>query len=119
MFPLSRLFTAAFLGIGAISCASTGAPNQKSEQSSASIRAAEEVGATKTPEAALHLQLAKEEYEYAQQLPNPHDRPHADRLLLRAQVDAELALALARSADEKAEALTALDKLKTLKQSAQ
>jgi hypothetical protein len=119
MFPISWRLTAAFLGIGLIGCATSSAPSQKSEQSSASIRAAEEVGATKIPEAALHLQLAKEQYEYAQQLPNPHDRAHADRLLLRAQADAELALALARSADEKAEALTALDKLRTLKQSIQ
>lgn len=99
-------------------CASTGPPpNEKAESSSAAIRAAEEVGATHSPEAALHLQLAKEQYEYAQHLPNPDDKPRADRLLQRAQVDAELALALARSDDDKAQAQAAIDKVKTLKQS--
>lgn len=115
-----KLFlSAAFLCIGVFGCASTGAPNEKSERSSAAIRAAEEVGATHNPEAALHLQLAKEQYEYAQRLPNPSENAHSERLLRRAQVDAELALALARSADDKAEAQTAVDKLKTLKQSTQ
>jgi len=100
-------------------CASTGTPpNEKAETSSAAIRAAEEVGATHNPEAALHLQLAKEQYEYAQRLPNPDDKPRADRLLQRAQADAELALALARSDDDKAQAQAAIDKVKTLKQPA-
>lgn len=110
------LLTAAVLCV--VGCASAPS-NEKSERSSAAIRAAEEVGATHNPEAALHLQLAKEQYEFAQRMPNPSDRPRSERLLRRAQVDAELALALARSADEKAEAQTAVDKVKTLKQSAQ
>jgi hypothetical protein len=114
-FPLLT----ALLCIGALGCASSGAANEKSERSSAAIRAAEEVGATHNPEAALHLQLAKEQYEYAQRLANPNENAHAERLLRRAQVDAELALALARSADDKAEAQTAIEKLKTLKQSVQ
>jgi hypothetical protein len=103
----------------AVGCASTGTPpNEKAESSSAAIRAAEEVGATHSPEAALHLQLAKEQYEYAQRLPNPDDKERADRLLKRAQVDAELALALARSDEDKAQAQAAIAKVKTLKQSA-
>jgi hypothetical protein len=100
-------------------CASTAAPpNQKAESSSAAIRAAEEVGATHNPQAALHLQLAKEQYEFAQRLPHPSEKARADRLLRRAQVDAELALALARSDDDRAEAQTAIDKVKKLNQSA-
>jgi hypothetical protein len=113
-FPL---LTVAILS--AAGCASTGAaPNEKAQSSSAAIRAAEEVGATHTPEAALHLQLAKEQYEYAQHLPNPDDKARVDRLLRRAQVDAELALALARSDDDKTQAQAAIEKVKTLKQSA-
>ncbi len=118
MCPRIPFLTAALLCIGVVGCASTGTPNEKSERSSAAIRAAEEVGATHTPEAALHLQLAKEQYEYAQRL-GPGEHVHAERLLRRAQVDAELALALARSADDKVEAQTAVSKLKTLKQSTQ
>jgi hypothetical protein len=99
-------------------CASTGpAPSETAENSSAAIRAAEEVGATHTPDAALHLQLAKEQFEHAQMLPQK-DKAWADRLLLRAQADAELALALARSESEKAAAQGAIDKVKKLNQSA-
>ena len=101
----------------AISCASTTAPSGGAERSSASIRAAEEVGATHHPGAALHLQLAKEQFERAQAL-RSSDKEGADRLLLRAQADAELSLALARSEDEKAEAVGAIDKVKKLKASA-
>jgi hypothetical protein len=99
-------------------CATSTPPNEKAESSSASIRAAEEVGATHSPEAALHLQLAKEQYEFAQRLPSPSDKPRADRLMRRAQADAELALALARSDDDRAQAQAAIDKVKTLNQSA-
>src|SRR3954471_17981221 len=99
------------------SCASTqSAPSEKAESSSASIRAAEEVGATHTPTAALHLQLAKEQFEQAQKIAGD-DKDHSERLLLRAQADAELALALARSETEKAAALGEIEKVKTLKKS--
>jgi hypothetical protein len=47
------------------SCASA-APNPKAESSASAIRAAEEVGATRTPDAARYLRLAKEELEYVQ-----------------------------------------------------
>jgi hypothetical protein len=99
-------------------CASTGpAPSDTAENSSAAIRAAEEVGATHSPDAALHLQLAKEQFEHAGMLPQ-RDKEWAERLLLRAQADAELALALARSESEKNAALGAIDKVKKLKESA-
>lgn len=88
------------------------------ETSTASIRAAEEVGATHTPQAALHLQLAKEQFDAARKMDDPDDRAHADRLLMRSQADAELALALARSETEKTEAATAVARVKALKDSA-
>jgi hypothetical protein len=106
---LSSLLVAAALSAA---CAST-APNPREDSSSAAIRAAEEVGGAHTPEAALHLQLAKE-----QRLPNTSDKGRVDRLLMRAQADAELSLALARSEAEKAEAQGAIDKVKSLKTSA-
>jgi hypothetical protein len=111
----SSLTVAFFFGAG---CASTTAPrSEMAETSSAAIRAAEEVGATHTPDAALHLQLAKEQFEHAGMLVEK-DKAWADRLLQRAQVDAELALALARTETEKAEAKGAIDKVKKLKESA-
>lgn len=95
----------AVVGLG---CASS-PPVAQQEQSSSSIRAAEEVGATHVPQAALHLQLAKEEFEAAKH--EKGDKDHASRLLLRAQADAELALALARSDKERNDAQNALNQL--------
>lgn len=106
---------ALFLGAG---CASTSAaPNDKAETSSAAIRAAEEVGAKHNPDAALYLQLAKEQFEHARMLA-PKDKESADRLLQRAQIDAELSLALARTESEKADALGTINQAKMLKQAA-
>jgi Domain of unknown function (DUF4398) len=99
-----------------VACASTTAPtsSQHSDSSSGAIRAAEEVGASRSPTAALHLQLAKEQFEQARKLTNPEERERADRLLMRAQADAELSLVLARSESDKVEAQRAIDKVKTL-----
>ena len=44
-------------------------------------------------------------------LPNPNDKDRVDRLLRRAQVDAELSLALAQGEDQKAAAQAAIDKV--------
>jgi hypothetical protein len=110
------LFPALAFVLGAGCATANTAPNENAERSSAAIRAAEEVGATKNPSAALHLQLAKEQFEHARALKNPDDKDKADRLLMRAQADAELSLALARTEAERAEARGAIDKVKTLKQ---
>lgn len=99
-------------------CASAPAPSGQAESSSAAIRAAEEVGAQHSPDAALHLQLAKEQFEHARTLTREEDRAWAERLRMRAQVDAELSLALARSETEKSEAQGELAKLKALKATA-
>ena len=115
-FSLPATAVLAFLLGGA--CASTAPPNDKVASSSGAIRAAEEVGATHNPDAALYLQLAKEEFGHAAVLTDQKNKASADRLLLRAQVDAELALALARNENEKAEALAAIGKVKKLKDSA-
>jgi hypothetical protein len=93
-------------------CASANPPvNEKATASSASIRAAEEVGATHDPSAALYLQLAKEESEHARMLA-PSDRDKANRLLMRSEADAQLSLALARSENDKAAAQGAIDSVK-------
>ncbi len=89
-------------------------PSLGAEDSAGAIRAAEEVGANHNPEAALHLQLAKEQFEHARKLTGPDDRPMATRLLLRARADADLSLALTRESTSKLEAQAALEKVKTL-----
>jgi hypothetical protein len=107
---------AAALLLGASACATTApAPSTRATTSSAAIRSAEEVGATHSPDAALHLQLAKEEFEHARQLTSPKDQAWSERLLMRAEADAELSLALARSKSEEDAAMGAIDRARALK----
>jgi hypothetical protein len=118
MTPRLWIPIAAFVLQGA--CATTNnapvvaVPSLAAEDSAGAIRAAEEVGAAHSPEAAFHLELAKEQFENARKLTKPDDRQASTRLLLRARADADLALALTRESSSKLEAQAALDKSKTL-----
>ena len=87
------------------------APNERMESSSAAILAAEGGGGAHSTDADRYLRLAKDQYAYAQRLPHPNDKDRVDRLLRRAQVDAELSLALAQGEDQKAAAQAAIDKV--------
>jgi hypothetical protein len=95
-----------------VGCAS--APPLRTEPSTSGIRAAEEVGAAKVPRAALHLQLAKEELERAKKLGADGDKEQGTSMLLRAQADAELAVALSREDTERVEAQAAVARVKQL-----
>ena len=84
-------------------------------QAQASVRAAEEVGAQDQPQAALHLQLAKDEIAKAQKLADDGDDEDAALHLKRAQADAELAMQLARTQAEQQKAQAAWAKIQELK----
>jgi hypothetical protein len=102
---------AAALGVAA--CAEP-VPQERLQSTSAAIRAAEEVGAAREPNAALHLQLAKEQSERADRLIAGGDRHQAALMLARAEADANLAVALARSSEEQHEAASAQEKVRGL-----
>lgn len=91
-------------------------PTEQLQSSSAAVRAAEEVGAQKEPKAALHLQLAKEQTERAQKMLKDGNREDGEMLLVRAEADANLAVALARTSQEQADAQGAADKVRSLQQ---
>src|SRR5258708_16373275 len=76
-------------------CASTPVFTEKLASTEAPIRAAEELGATRVPQAALQLKLAQDEMDVAKQFLKDGNKQRADWLLLRAQADAQLAVALA------------------------
>lgn len=96
-------------------CASAPPPVERMEASQAAIRAAEELGAPKVPQAALHLQLAKEQSEAAKVSLAQGERERGEGLLLRAAADAELALALARENTARDEAQQAIDRIRAMK----
>jgi hypothetical protein len=114
--PTLRSMTfAVALGFVAIvsGCATT--PLQ-TEKSTSGIRAAEEVGADKVPQASMHLLLAKEELDAAKAMSKKEQRPQAISMLARSEVDAELALLLSREDAQRAEATAAVDRARKLKQ---
>ena len=86
------------------------------EASTSGIRAAEEVGAAKVPQASLHLQMAKEELELAKGLSAKGEKDEAASMLLRSEADAELAVALSHEDAEKSEAQAALERVRKLRQ---
>lgn len=88
----------------------------RTETSTSGIRAAEEAGAAKVPQASLHLQLAKEELELARGLSAKGEKEKAASMLLRAEADADLALVLARGDAEKSDARTAVERVRQLRQ---
>jgi hypothetical protein len=86
----------------------------RTEASTSGIRAAEEVGAAKVPQASLHLQMAKEELELAKGLATKGEKKEAASMLMRAEADSELAVALSRGDAEKSEALSAVERVREL-----
>lgn len=99
-FGLAFLSTLVLLTIG---CATTPLPQDRVTSLHASIRSAEEVGAKKHPQAALHLELAEKELARAKQLNSIGDTDRALLFLQRATIDAELAMAIARKQEAKVE----------------
>lgn len=63
------------------------------------VRGAEEAGAEREPKAALHLKMARDQIAEAKAAAADGDEDRAAQLLERAELDAELAVALSRKAD--------------------
>lgn len=95
-------------------CAS--APLRTEEASTSGIRAAEEAGAAKVPQASLHLQLAREELELSRNLSAKGEKDKAASMLSRAEADAELAVVLSREDAERIEANAAVTRVRQLRQ---
>jgi hypothetical protein len=110
MLMVCFLFAALIAG-----CASAPVVVNK-EASTSAIRAAEEVGASNVPTASLYLQLAKEELEKAKVLAANSNKEQSESMLLRAQADAELAVALSHGDADKKESALALERVGKLRQ---
>jgi len=83
--------------LGLAGCgASVPPPRDREAAAAARVSAAREAGARETARGVLQLQLAEEQLENARALMREGDNRAAQGIFLRAQMDAELALALAR-----------------------
>ena len=80
------------------------------------IRQAEAAGAPGVPDAAQHLEWAREQTEGAHRLLEQNRREDAALFLLRAEADARLALALAHEAPVRAEADLVLQQVRQLQE---
>jgi hypothetical protein len=100
----------------AAACAATSAPTARMQASAAAIRGAEEVGAAHVPQAALHLQLAREESQQAEGLISNGEPERAEGLLLRAEADANLAVAESREDASRQAAANAVAQVKALRE---
>ena len=101
---------------GAATLAGCATTPLSTEKSTSGIRAAEEIGADKVPQASMHLLLAKEELEAAKALSAKDKRAQAGSMLTRSEVDAELAVILSREDAQKLEATAAVDQVRKFKQ---
>jgi hypothetical protein len=105
-------------GIAVTACGSSlPPPSDRLASAEAASRSARELGAEKTPTAALHLKLAQEQIDSAKRLMTEGDNRRADLVLQRAGADAELSVMLAKETNAKGEAEKAQEKLKQLKAS--
>src|SRR5262249_21710337 len=101
--------------LGLAGCASSTPPHDRQASSEAAIRAANEVGAPQVPQAPLHLKLAQEQLERGKAQIKNSDNDAAAYTLMRAQADAELALALARENKTRFDAQQVIEKAQTLR----
>lgn len=89
-------------------------PNDEMTQARAGVRAAEEVGAKDVPQAALHYKMANDQILSAEEFIAKEEMKKARDLLLRAEVDAELAIALTKAVKKADDAQQAAAKVETL-----
>jgi hypothetical protein len=104
----------ALVSLGLVACAGAPPPHERQAQSEAAVRGAREIGAERVPQAALHLKLAEEGVARGKAQIRDGDNRDADYTLMRAQADADLALALTRESRARLEAQQAADKLRTI-----
>lgn len=88
-------------------CGGAAQPQAQLSDANAAVRAASEVGAADVPEASLHLKLARDQIAEARQLMKQGENDKARWVLVRAQADAEAAVAQAKAVEAQQEAARA------------
>jgi len=102
------------LGLAAQACGGAAVPHDQMTAAEASVRAAEVGGAKQSPQAELRLKQARDQIEEAKQWIEQGENEKAYYVLLRAEADAELALALAQEETAKKQASDALKRIQKL-----
>ena len=90
-------------------------PTAQLTAAKAAIRGAVEAGAKGAPKGALHLKMARDQVAEAEDLIADEKMDRAKHLLIRAEADGNLAVALAKEAEAKRELAEIKDKLRRLR----
>ena len=113
---------AAVLCLTLFGCAGTRVipvPNERRVQAEASLKAAEGAGASRVPEAARHLEFARQQIADAERLLVEGEQEAAELRFMQAEADADLALALTRSVPLEREARRATQQAESARRSLQ
>ncbi|MFP2933229.1 DUF4398 domain-containing protein [Pyxidicoccus sp. 3LG] len=94
---IATLLCLTVLGVGCAGKQVIPAPNEHRVDAEASLRAAEGAGADRIPEAARHLEFARQQVADAERLMVEGEEEAAELRFRQAAADADLAHALARS----------------------
>lgn len=113
--PVHAVALAASLLIAATMSGCAGRSVIDSKASTSAIHSAEQAGAASNSSASYFLELAKEELEAAANLAAKGNKEEAEYMLLRAQVDAGLAMVLSRRDTDKIETTQATQRLQKLR----
>lgn len=97
-------------------CGGAPPPDREMVAAEAAIRGAKEIGAPSIPDASLHLRLAERQVDKAKALIRDGNNNRALMMLMRAQADAELAVALAREQTLQTEAKEAEEMVRELEE---
>ena len=116
MHRFHALFFTGLTAFAALGCGGGVSPVEQFGRSQAAVRAAEEAGADRLdPQAQLYLKLAREQLEKGKQQMDHEEYEKADRLLRKAEADAELARQIAHLRTAQGEADEANQVLSNLK----
>ena len=97
-----------------MACGGAALPQQELTSAEAAVRAAEVAGAPAVPKAELHLKYARDQITQAKQMIEQGENEQAQRVLVKAESDAEVALALAKHEEARSEANKALEDIEAL-----
>ncbi|WP_236519560.1 DUF4398 domain-containing protein [Sandaracinus amylolyticus] len=100
----------------AAGCGGAPPPTRAQAEAIAAVRSAEAIGAQEQPQAAYHLELAREQVRSAERLIQDGRMQEAGGALMRAKADADLASALTNEADTRNQAAEVREQVETLEQ---
>ena len=107
------------LGAGLLSvagCGGAAVPTAARTDATAAVRSAREVGAEQQPQASYYLELADEQIAQAEELIEAGRMQRAELVLRRAEADAELAIALTRTAAVAEQAQQSTERIREMRE---